>query len=86
MIVAEVVAEAEAEAVAVVVAVEGEPTSTLRPPGVIATRYPVIGLPPSAVGAVHDTTASRTPPRAVTAVGAAGTRESGAAGTTVSLG
>jgi len=53
-------------------------TVAVRPPGDDVTVYPVIGDPPVAEGAVHDTVAWPFPAVAFTAVGAPG----GAAGVT----
>jgi hypothetical protein len=51
------------------------PTTSVEhdPPGAPVTTYPVTALPPSEVGAVHDTVTSPSPATPVTPVGAPGT-------------
>jgi len=48
------------------------PAVAVRPPGLDATVYPVMALPPSYPGAVHDTSACVSPATAVTPVGGSG--------------
>ncbi len=48
------------------------PTVAVMPPGLEVTVYPVIGLPPSLAGAVHETPAWALPRTAVMPVGAPG--------------
>ena len=58
----------------VTVAVRAVPaTLAVTPPGVDVTVYPVIGVPPSLAGAVHDTVAAAFPAAAFTPVDAPGT-------------
>src|SRR5450631_72845 len=57
----------------VTVAVVDPAVEVVCPPGAAVTVYPVIGEPPSLVGAVHDTTAWLFPAVADTPVGAPGT-------------
>src|SRR5437870_5089703 len=54
--------------------VASEPTTTVTPPGLAVTTYPVIGRPPVEDGAVHETVASSPLDAStdVTAVGAPG--------------
>jgi hypothetical protein len=57
----------------VTVAVVAPVVETRMPPGLLATVYPVMGLPPAVSGTVHDTIASPAPGVANTFVGASGT-------------